>query len=54
LIDFLNGLLLGERHIVDVTYEDKEQVPDDEQSGSMIYDVYCTSDSKRPNLREAV
>jgi predicted transposase/invertase (TIGR01784 family) len=45
LIDFLNGLLLGERHIVDVTYGDKEQVLDEEQSGSMIYDVYCTSDT---------
>jgi predicted transposase/invertase (TIGR01784 family) len=45
LIDFLNGLLLGERHIVDVTYGDKEQVLDEEQSSSMIYDVFCTSDT---------
>jgi predicted transposase/invertase (TIGR01784 family) len=45
LIDFLNGLLLGERHIVDVTYGDKEQVLDEEQASSMIYDVFCTSDT---------
>jgi predicted transposase/invertase (TIGR01784 family) len=45
LIDFLNCLLLGERHIVDVTYHDKEQIPDAEDSRSLIYDIYCTSDT---------
>jgi predicted transposase/invertase (TIGR01784 family) len=30
---------------VDVTYQDKEQIPDVEQSRSLIYDIYCTSDT---------
>jgi predicted transposase/invertase (TIGR01784 family) len=45
LIDFLNSLLVGERHITDVRYLDKEQVPADDESRGSIYDIYCDTDS---------
>ena len=43
LIDFLNGLLYGERHIEDLTFLDKEQLPDLSTTAdrSLIYDIYC-------------
>jgi predicted transposase/invertase (TIGR01784 family) len=44
LIDFLNSLLVGERHIKDVQYMDKEQVPE-EDSRSIIYDIFCETDT---------
>ena len=45
LIDFLNNLLTGERHIVDVQFLDKEQVGRFDEDRSPIYDVYCLTDS---------
>ena len=41
LIDFLNCLFDGERHIEDVTFLDKEQLPDNARDRGLIYDVYC-------------
>ena len=45
LIDFLNDLLVGERHITDVTYHDKEQLAETMDQRCMIYDIYCTTDT---------
>ena len=36
LIDFLNDLLVGERHITDVTYHDKEQLAETMDQRCMI------------------
>ena len=41
LIDFLNSLMEGERHIEDVTFLDKEQLPENARDRGLIYDVYC-------------
>jgi predicted transposase/invertase (TIGR01784 family) len=41
LIDFLNNLLKGEREIVDVQYLDKEQILEQEDRRSAVYDIYC-------------
>src|SRR5574344_1497170 len=46
LIDFLNNLLEGERHITDLTFLDKEQVPDTNGDRGVIYDIYCETDNK--------
>jgi predicted transposase/invertase (TIGR01784 family) len=45
LIDFLNNLLEGEQHIKDVTYLDKEQVPESENGRVIVYDIYCETDA---------
>jgi predicted transposase/invertase (TIGR01784 family) len=45
LIDFLNSLLVGERHITDVRYLDKEQIPSDDDGKNSIYDIFCDTDS---------
>lgn len=45
LIAFLNALLQGEQHIVDLQYLDKEQPGDSADDRSLIYDVYCELDS---------
>ncbi len=45
LIGFLNELLKGERHITEVTFLDKEQIPEYEDDRALIYDVYCTTDT---------
>ena len=48
LLDFLNTLLEGEEHIVDLAFSDKEQVTDYEDDRLLIYDVLCTtSDGKK-------
>ena len=44
LLDFLNTLLEGEEHIVDLSLSDKEQLPDYEDDRTLIYDVLCTTD----------
>lgn len=41
LIDFLNSLMEGERHIEDVTFLDEEQLPENVRDRGLIYDVYC-------------
>ena len=45
LIDFLNSLLEGEKKITDITFLDKELLPEFENDRSVIYDVYCTDES---------
>jgi predicted transposase/invertase (TIGR01784 family) len=45
LIDFLNNLLVGERHIVDLVYRDKEQISESKIGHSTIYDICCQTDT---------
>lgn len=45
LINFLNGLLAGERHITDLTFRDKEQIAETRERKGMIFDIYCTTDT---------
>ena len=45
LIEFLNSLLTGERRIVDVKYLDKEQLGLSELERSLIYDIYCETET---------
>ncbi|ADV43889.1 Rpn family recombination-promoting nuclease/putative transposase [Bacteroides helcogenes] len=45
LIDFLNGLLVGERVITDLTFLNNEQLPEYQEGRGIIYDVYCTTDT---------
>ena len=44
LITFLNSLLEGEHVITDLTFLDKEQLPEVKDMRGIIYDVYCTTD----------
>ena len=46
IIDFLNSLLLGERCITNITFLDKEQPALFEDDRSLIYDIYCETDTK--------
>ena len=45
LIAFLNSLLIDERRIVDVTFLDKEKLGLYEGDRSLIYDIYCKTDT---------
>ena len=45
LLDFLNNLLKGERHIVDLRFLDKEQPAEYVGDRSLIYDIYCETDN---------
>ncbi len=45
LLDFLNSLLSGERHLLDLQFLDKEQPADFEGDRSLIYDIYCRTDT---------
>ena len=44
LISFLNDLLKGEHVIADITFKDKEQLPETKDMRGIIYDIYCTTD----------
>lgn len=44
LLTFLNTLLEGEYHIVDLKYLDKEQLGIADEDRSLIYDIYCEVD----------
>ena len=44
LIDFLNNLLAGEKRITDITFLDKELLPDFAGDRGLIYDIYCTNE----------
>lgn len=44
LISFLNDLLAGEHHIADITFKDKEQLPELKDMRGIVYDIYCTTD----------
>ena len=46
LLAFLNSLLEGERKIVDLKFLDKEQLGISDGDRSLIYDVYCETDTK--------
>lgn len=45
LIDFLNDLLVDEKEIKDITFLDKELVPEYMGDRGVIYDVYCVTES---------
>ncbi len=45
LIDFLNSLLVGERHILDIEFMNKERHGRSASERSLIYDIYCKTDS---------
>ena len=45
LIDFLNDLLVGERSIKDITFLDKELLPEYMGDRGVIYDIYCTTEA---------
>ena len=44
LIDFLNDLLVGEKRITDITFLDKDLLPDFSGDRGVIYDIYCTNE----------
>jgi len=45
LITFLNALLEGEHHILDLKFLDKEQPGESIDDKSLIYDIYCETDT---------
>ena len=45
ILDFLNNLLQGEEHIANLTFLDKEQPALYDDDRSLIYDIYCETDS---------
>ena len=47
LIDFLNDLLVDEKHIIDITFLDKEILPEYMGDRGVIYDIYCTAEKWR-------
>ena len=44
LISFLNDLLDGEHVIADITFGDKEQLPELKDMRGIVCDIYCTTD----------
>ena len=52
LLDFLNSLFEGEKHIVNLTFLDKEQPALFEEDRSLIYDIYCETDKKEKIIVE--
>ncbi len=45
LMDFLNSLLVGERHILDIEFMDKEHGGASADDRTLIYDIYCRTDT---------
>lgn len=45
LIDFLNNLLEGEKQISDISFLDKELLPEFQGDRGAIYDIYCTTEA---------
>ena len=45
LIQFLNELLAGERHITELQFSDKEQIPETKDRRGAIYDIFCKTDN---------
>lgn len=45
LMDFLNNLLVGERHILDIEFMDKEHGGASANDRTLIYDIYCRTDT---------
>ncbi len=52
LLDFLNNLLAGEEHIVNLSFLDKEQPALYEDDRSLIYDIYCETDEGKKIIVE--
>ena len=52
ILDFLNNLLMGEEHIVDLSFLDKEQPALFEADRSLIYDIYCVTDNGKKIIVE--
>ena len=46
LIQFLNDLLAGERHITDLRFMDKEQLAETKDQRGAVYDIFCETDTK--------
>ena len=46
LIQFLNDLLAGERHITDLRVMDKEQLAETKDQRGAVYDIFCETDTK--------
>ncbi len=44
LIDFLNALFENEKRVQDITFLDKEILPDYLEDRGVIYDIYCTTE----------
>ena len=44
LIDFLNELLKGERHIIDITFLNPIQQPETIEDRGVIFDIHCRDD----------
>ena len=45
LISFLNDLLVGELHVKNVTFKDKELSPPTKDQRGIICDVFCETDN---------
>ena len=45
LIQFLNELLVDERHITELQFLDKEQLPETKDQRGAIYDIFCKTDT---------
>ena len=45
LINFLNDLLEGERHVTVLTLRDKEQLPETRDLRGIVYDIHCRTDT---------
>ena len=45
LIQFLNDLLEGERHVTGLTFRDKEQLPETKDLRGIVYDIHCQTDT---------
>ena len=52
LMDFLNNLLEGERHITDLRFMDKEQLPEAKDQRGAVYDIFCETDTKEQIIVE--
>ena len=44
LIDFLNSLFAGEKHVTDIRFLDKELLGETVEDRNCIYDIYCTNE----------
>ncbi len=44
IIDFLNSLLVGEKHIKDIRFLDKELLPEFDGDRGVIYDIHCINE----------
>lgn len=52
ILDFLNNLLLGEEHVANLTFLDKEQPALYDDDRSLVYDIYCETDTGKKIIVE--